>query len=262
MPKYSESEAFTPAFFTRVSLGEVDNFYMVNKFGAVDNLGTSLIPIATSGGYPTPTTPVSLEVVAGAADVHTTGVGAWTLQVQGLDAAWALQIKTVQLNGGTPVAIDGTWTRLFRMKVTESGSYASATTPSHVGAIEARVAGAGATWGVVDADSGFGMGQSQIGAFTVPVGQTAWLLGHHITVETGKSISVYLFSRGGCDTVAAPFTPMQVKELNRGLEGAAGVDDHIHRGPFVGPCDIGYLAKSSSGTSDVTVDFNLLVRID
>lgn len=254
--------AIIAPFSHRVAFNDCEEFGSVHKFGAIASVGTSLTPCTTAGVYPTPTTPVSLEAVAGAADVHTTGAGAWTLQVQGLGADWREQSEDIQLNGATPVALTKTWLRVFRMKIIEGGSYTDSTTPTHVGAIEVRVAGAGATWGIIDADAGFGMGQSQIGVYTIPKDKRGFLLGHHITIEGTKAADIFLFSRANADTIAAPFAPMQVKELNRGIGDSFNDLLPIPRGPFVGPCDIGYMVRSTGGTVSVTVDYNILLEDD
>ena len=73
-------------------------------------------------------------------------------------------------------------------------------------------------------------------------------------------MSVYLFVRDNIDDVTAPYTGvMQVKELERGVEGTVTIEAKGPVGPYVGPCDIGFMARTASGTADVEIDFELLL---
>lgn len=263
MPKYSSNAFFVPTFLERVKLGEVDNFFSVDKFGAISGLGTTLTPVASGGAYATPTAATALEIVSDSAnDESVSGSGARTVTIHGLDASFALQSETVSLNGITAVDLANTYTRVFRMYVATSGTYATSAGSSHNSTITLREDGGGATWAQITREGTFGLGQSLIAAYTVPAGHTAWMSEHHFTVESTKIASFFMFVREGADTVSAPYSPMRVQEITRTVDGSFDDDSELHRGPFTGPCDIGFLAAMSTGTGNVTVDFSLLVRDD
>ena len=52
---------------------------------------------------------------------------------------------------------------------------------------------------------------------------------------------------------------MNLVEREIGLTGGHSIIYQIPKGPFVGPCDIGFMGKVSSGTADVSVEFELIL---
>lgn len=247
-------------FVERVMLGEVAGWSHVRKFGAALDIGTSIVPVTTSKTYQTPTTAQALEIVS---DDNTNDVsdgdGARTVTVIGLDENWLEQTETVTLNGTTAVDLANTYTRIYRMFVSTSGTYGTASGSSHDSTITLRGDGGGATWAVIDSTGGLGLGQSLISAYTIPAGKRGWLTGRSLTVETSKSVSLLGLAREAADTVAAPFSPMRIFELDRGAI-SADVKRYPVPLPFVGPCDIGFMAAATATTASVSVNFDLLLE--
>jgi len=246
-------------YYTQVALGLVPNARIERVFGE-GNLTTSYLPIATALVYPTPTAAVSLEIVSSSASDTAAGVGAQTVTVVGLNSSWQEVSQTMTMNGVTAVAIPTALLRIHRIYVVTSGAYADSATASHVGVITVRVAGAGATWGIIDTSTGWAAGQSAIGCYTVPTGQTAYVIWKVINVESSKVVDARFFQRPLADDVTTPYTGI-MKQVEREA-AAAGESQHMPKapiGPFVGPCDLGFIAKVSAGNAVIASEFQLLI---
>lgn len=252
-------------FYTEVQKGNVPKHSIIQKFGSIDNVTTTLTPISTGGVYPTPTTVTALEILSSSANDAAAGTGARSVTIEGIsdtNGAWTFESQTVTMNGVTPVAIPNSMRRVFRMYVATSGSYADATTPSHNSTITLRVSGGGATWSILASEGTFGLGQSEIGLYTVPAGYTAYFLDKNVTVEDSKSADVFLYVREGADTTSAPFTPMLVKELERNLSTNSKRQPKSPMFSMTGPADVGFMGKSTSTTTDISVEFEILLVED
>lgn len=248
-------------FLIEVAKGNVPKHSLVNKFGA-GNLTTTLLPIDQDNTYKTPTTPVSLEFVSSSANDTSAGTGARQITIVGLDANWAEQTVTLTTNGTTAVALTGTWLRLYRWYVSQSGTYATESAGSHAGTLTIRVAGAGATWSTIPITP-FPVGQSQIGIYTIPIGYTAQLLAKNIFVDSTKTADIYFFQRPLANDVTTPFTgTMRLFEREIGVTGGFELITPAPKGPFVGPCDVGFMGKVSAGTGECSVEFQLLLIQD
>lgn len=257
---YYEKHFVDPDFFQLVRQGLVPGHSLVSKFGAAEAIGTSITPVATAKTYKTPTALTSLELVSDSTDDAAAGSGLRKVRVYGLSTGWEEVIEEVTLNGTTAVALANQYFRIYRMYGTESGTYATDTAPSHNSTITLRVASGGATWAEFISVGGFGMGQSEIACYSVPAGYKAYLVDRYLTVETNKAANLFGFIRESADTVAAPFSPMRVFERNLAITEEHAVKPRVLRGPFQGPCDLGYMAAATpSGTCDVSISFDLLL---
>lgn len=250
----------TRAWLTDVALGNVSNYQILHKFGS-GVATTTIAPVSQSGVYRTPTTAQALEFVSDSANDTAAGTGAREITVIGLDASWAEVTQVVATNGLTAVPIPTNLIRLYRWYVSASGTYADQTTASHDGTLTIRAAGGGDTWSTIPLVEGvFGSGQSRIGVLTVPAGTSAYILGYSVTVDSAKAVDVYLFRRCNADDVVAPYsgTVRILRELI-GLTGPySPAFDPGPEGPFVGPCDLGFMAAVVSTSADVSVSFDLL----
>lgn len=247
-----------------ISRGLMTGISVVKKFGRNSAIGTSYTPITASSQYQTPTSPVSLEFVSNAAGDALNGVGMHQLTIIGLDANWAEQTVVMAAhatNGTTPVAITGTWLRVYRAFVSSSGTYGTSAAGSHVGTITIRVAGAGATWANIVLDNSFPLGQTLIGAYTVPIGYTGYVFFNRLAINTGKTVSVAFFQRQLANDVTTPYSAIRVQSLAVGLTGGSIFTESgslAPFGPYVGPADIGFMAAGAS-TPDVSVEFDVFL---
>lgn len=235
-------------------------YQRIHKFGANATVGTSYAVIASAGVYQTPTTAVSLEIVSDDANDTSAGTGARKVMVQGIGEDWTELEHEVTLNGTTPVALPVDFRRVFRLFVTESGTYGTPTLGSHAGTITLRVAGAGATWAEINVDGTRPSGQSLIAAYTVPKGKVAYIASHDVFADDNSRLSVQLVVREGSDIVTAPFTGSRTRVFSAGVKNQYAQNYAAVLGPFRGPADISWIGKASSGTVDASAEFTLLLK--
>lgn len=246
--------------FLNIESGEAPNWVHVQKFGKIFALTTTLTPIAAGGVYQVPTTAQSLEILSNSANDTSAGSGARKVTVTGLDANWNEVSVDVSMNGLAAVAITGTWMRIYRIRVKESGTYSSATASSHAGTITVRVAGGVTVYAQLVVDAGFGLGQSLIGCYTVPDGFEAYVYPRYVSVESTKVISGYFFARESADDVSSPYTPMQAKQSFEFIGGINPLYADSPIGVFPARTDIGWMAKTASGTANVSVSFDIYLK--
>jgi len=251
-------------YLLEVARGNVAGHSLVHKFGANAALSNSMAPIASAMVYQTPTAAVSLEFVSSSAADALDDVGMQEITVIGLDANWDEQTVVMAAHatdGTTAVAISGTWLRVYRAYVSSSKTYASAAAGSHVGTITIRVASAGATYAEISLSNGFPMGQSLIGAYTVPAGFTAYILTQAFSSDVSgtKTTSFYFFKRPNADDVATPYSGiMRVQNLTVGTQGI-GQFYHDSSEKFLEKTDIGYMGITDAGTFSASVEFEILL---
>lgn len=246
-------------FYAEVAKGLIPGQALIHKFGH-GIATTTLSPIGTAMTYKTPTAATALEFVSSDANDTAAGTGAQQITIIGLDANWAEVSQTIETNGTTAVALSTNLIRLYRWYVSRSGAYASTAGGSHVGTLTIREAGAGATWTQIGLYGAFGLGQSEIACYTVPLGKTAYLLSKKYSIQNGKVVDIFFFQRPLANDVTTPFTgTMRIVEREVDVAGDILLKTISPKGPFVGPCDLGVMAKISAGTGEVSVDFELLL---
>ena len=247
-------------FWLEVAEGGIPGYSLVHKFGASAAIGTSLAPVCLANSYPTPTSAAALEFVSDSVNDTAAGSGAREVTVIGLDANWAEVSQTVTTNGTSAVALGTNLLRLYRWYVSSSGTYATSATASHAGTLTIRAAGGGATWSKITV-SPFPMGQSQIGVYTIPLGKTAYIIGGHVYVSSTKAVDVLIFQRPNANDVTAPYSGgMRLVSQWAGVTGYIPIEPAAPRGRFVGPCDIGFMGKTATGTGSATVELVLVME--
>lgn len=241
-----------------VKTGNITGHAIVSKFGSAD-VGTSIVPIATGLVYQTPIAATALEFVSSSGNDSSAGTGAQEITITGLDSSWLEVTQTIETNGVTAVALPTNLIRLTRWYVSRSGTYATQSAGSHAGNMTIRVSGAGATWALIDA-APFPFGQSQIGCYTIPAGKTGYVVSKNFFSDSTKNVDLYFFHRPNANDVTAPFTgAMRVVEREVGSSGGFGPQWKAGKGPFVGPCDIGFMGVISVGTANIAVEFEILL---
>jgi len=112
------------SFRDDVALGRIAGVSSWTKFGYNSDVDTAVEVLAEFGGiYTPPSTASTLTVVSSSAnDVSTTGTGARTLTVYGIDANRDSQIEVVSLNGTTNVVTTSTWLGINRVSVEVAGT--------------------------------------------------------------------------------------------------------------------------------------------
>lgn len=250
----------TTDWWHKVKDGDVDGYEIISKFGALTSGTTAITPVCSSGFYRTPTSLTSLEIVStDNTNDKAGGAGALTVTVIGIGTGWADLTETVTLNGTTAVALSNQFLRVHRMFVASSGAYATQTNASHASTITLRESGGGATWATINAEGSFGLGQSLIGAYSVASGYKALIFPTSISIESNKAASVFFFSRENADDVTTPYSPLRVQKLDRGIDQPFNPQRKAGLGYYTGPCDIGFMAANTSGTtSSISINFEIL----
>ncbi len=250
-------------FLIEVVKGNVPGHRLIYKFGRA-NVGTTLVPICNSLNYRTPTTALALEFVSSDANDTSAGTGAREITLIGLDANWAEVTQTLATNGLTAVDLPTNLVRLYRWYVSESGSYATQLVGSHAGVLTVRVDGGGETWSSIPITP-FPIGQSEIGAFTVPIGERAYVFVQELQVDSTKTVDAIFFQRKRANDIAAPFGTMRALANFIGISGSINPNTHAPQDGFttIGEAtDIGYMAKVASATASITVIFEILLIKD
>jgi len=246
-----------------VSRGLTSGMSVIKKFGRNPAVGTSFAPITRGGQYrtPQPSAATTLRVKAGGnANDTAAGTGAREITLEGLGSDFLPLTETLATAGASASsATASTFTRLFRAYVSESGTYATASAGSHAGAITIENGSGGTDWVTIGATD-FPKSQSEIAAYTIPSGYTGYVKLKNISVDSGKTVEIIFFAREGADATAAPYKAMRSQSAFAGVAGGTlnnltGAE--IPFGPYTGPCDVGFLAKVSTGTASVSAEFEI-----
>ena len=246
--------------YTNIQRGLISGSIIDHKFGKGE-VGTSYTPITLSGFYRMPTAPVALEFLSDDAGDTSAGAGAREVYVIGLNSLWEEVTQLVVTNGTTPVALGTDLVRLYRWGVSGSGTYGDLSNASHIGELTIREVSGGAIWAKVDKVD-YPHSQSQIGWITIPKGKTGFILSAFILVDSSKIIDAEFRVRPRADVIAAPFEPMIVAQELSGIDNDIQYNLIAPSLPLIGPCDFGIVARTSSGTADVTIDFEVLIIDD
>lgn len=244
-------------FFFEIGKGTDSSYEPVFKFGANPSLSSTWQPISTSGTYQTPLTAQTLEILSSDSYDNITGIGARQVTIIGLDSNWNEITEVVNMSGTSPVVLSNNFTRVYRMFVSASGTYANSSAGSHTGTITLRGQGGGVTWATIDLVNGFPFGQTLIAVYTIPAGKTGYLLNKQITLESTKPVDIALFQRQNIDNVTAPYGTMRILKYYIGQEGEIVVDDEV---PIKIPekTDIGFMGRvSTSGTASISFEIVL-----
>jgi len=250
-------------FYLEVAKGNVPKHSIIQKFGrnkAVPN--GSIAPVSMGGNWRTPTALTTLRMRStNAGDNATSVTGARKIIVQGIISGYVEGEEEVTLNGTTNVTLSTQFYRINRMYISESGVYANQGTASSLGEIILEDnGGANDEWTRIDtAQTNFGVGQSQIGCFSIQTGVTAYLLSKHITVDASKAASVYFFQRQDIDIVTAPFKALRLVEEQDGIIAPVNIRTITPLAVFPEKTDIGFMAVGDGASTSVSVDFELLI---
>jgi len=250
-------------FFWEVSQGHVPGHRMVHKFGHNSAI-TALKPVCEGGVFNTPTAVVTIAAISDDADDTAAGAGAQQITIEYIDVNWAEQIGTIEMNGLTETTetIAGVL-RINRAYVSRSGTYATAAAGSQQGTITMKVASAGATWATIPeiGTTGFGIGQSLIGAYSIPAGETAYIISAQVSVQGAKPADAYFFKRENAEDIVTPYSGiMRMQAIIVGVEGTVPLAHKSYEG-YPECTDIGFMAYAAT-SAEVSVDFELLLVAD
>jgi hypothetical protein len=156
----------------QVSRGQITWHKLLFKFGNNSDINGSLETIWSAGGlYVYPTAATVMTVSSSSTNDTSSGTGARTVVVSGLDAGYNEISETVTLSGQTPVNTVKSYLRMFRAFVVTAGSGGTAAGTIYVG-VGTVTAGVPTT---VYAEIVVGDNQTTMALWTVPAGYTAYI---------------------------------------------------------------------------------------
>lgn len=243
-----------------VSRGNVQGVRVIHHFGRNTAIGSTFTPVTRSGFYRTPQVSgaTALRIKAGGnANDTANGSGAQAITLVGLNADGELiseVIATAGASASNPTV--QTFIRLMDTFVSASGTYATQTAASHVGNITIENAAGGQNWALIS-DGSFPRGDSEIGAYTVPKGRSAYVQAIRLSSSADKKANIVLFKRSGILETVAPYSPMVLLAEFPEVSGSVTVD---YDPPLAFPqlTDFGFMASVTASTVDVTVSFDVI----
>lgn len=245
-----------------VARGLASGCRAIRQFGRNAAVDGTFVPIARAGVYRTPQigAVVALRVRAGgnAADTAN-GTGARSIRLTGLDATGNLVTEVIQTAGASASAASQTlFLRLMNAAVETSGTYATQTAFSHAATINIEDT-AGNLWAVIQ-DTDIPRGDSEIGAYSVPINRTLFITNIRIQAEESNKANVVMFKRSNILETAAPYSPMT---LLKELPSFAGAQQFTFDPPIriEALSDVGFLGKTGSSTTDVSISFDAVEAI-
>lgn len=262
----------SPSILTRttppgldIARGLVGGVTVVHKFGRNDSVGTIFVPISFGGVYnmPQAAAATTLRVKSGGnANDTAAGSGAREITLEGLDETFTEVTEAVATAGaGASSATTATFTRLFRAYVSSSGTYATSASGSHAGDIVIENGAGGTDWTTIDS-TGYPKSQTEIGAYSVAANKTAFVRLVNVSVDSGKTVDLIFSTRANADDAAAPYSAFRTTSEITSLVGGSiekfGTRE-ANFGPYIGPYDFLFMAKVSTGTASVSVEFEILI---
>lgn len=253
-------------FSHRIVSGQLAGYSVVHKFGTNHAISVSTFTPVTEGGlYRTPQVSGATALRVKAGDVADTaaGNGAREVTLIGLDETGAQISETLATAGALASAsTSATFIRLFRIFVSSSGTYATQTVGSHVADVVVENAAGTEDWAQIVVN-GLSHGQSQIGAYSVPLGKTAYVTSLVVQVDSTKKVDLLWFRRDNILRTAAPYSALTLVQELIGLQGAIPQNKLSPAvGPFPALTDFGFMARADTQTAGVSVDFSIVLVDD
>ena len=177
----------------------------IHKFGRNPIVGATEEEVWTgSTAYPwqTAASPLRVAIGGNAADIST-GAGARTVTLLGLDANFNEISETISLNGAAQSAPTAqSFIRCHRASVTECGTYGG----GNVGIINIATVPVGTVISIIPA----GIGQTQQATWTVSAGATAFMSSAYLQNSGTGVLDFRLYRRTGANVFTAPFGAKRV----------------------------------------------------
>ena len=221
------------------------------QYGSNSNIGTGLTTIWAAGGtYAYPAAATVVTISSNNANDTSSGTGAQTVLIQGLDADFNQISETVSMNGLTPVSTTLSYLRINDMHVATAGNLggAAGTLYAGVGVVTSGIPATIYSLMPVDYNS------SNQALWTVPAGYTGYLTSCSWTsANTTANIVVTgsIFIR--------PYGGVFLAQSNCKMEAGNNYDRHFDI-PIMIPekSDIEMRASSSTAGSQVTGEFHVI----
>ena len=231
---------------------------IVHKFGRNPSLGTAWEDVWVRGGtYVWPQTASQLRVSSASTADTSTGVGARSVTLRGLDANWNPISETLPLTGTSTAVTTASFLRMNRAYVSEVGTYGTLTAGGNQGVITINT-GSSAAMGAITVDTSVGMGQTQIARFSSPDGLYMYVQSAFVSVDSNQAADVAFFYRSNADRTS---TGLTARRLQLQLDGIKQPLEWIPKtplGPYMPRSDVWWAAKASAGTQ-IAIDFEIIL---
>lgn len=253
------SRQFSRDFLIEVQKGSIAGHSLVHKFGrnaAVPNGSFEGInQLSAAFNFLTAATTVRVKAGGNAAD-DAGGVGAREVTVEGLDDTGAYASEAIATAGASASSATTTsfW-RVFRVYVSSCGTYGAANTA----VITIENSGGGTDLIMIAAVEG----QSQYGAYAVPLAKTGYLLSVKVEADAAKAADFILCIRENLtDASSAPFSPRRIKFYWDGVLGSDTLDPNSPLLVMNALTDVWIEAEGGGAATEVSCDFEILLVDD
>lgn len=203
-----------------IARGKIDGEEAERVFGINDTVGTTFEDLYPNGGnYPFPSGAAKVGIASSSTADTSASSGARSVIITGLDASGIKISETIATSGTTEVDSVNEYFRILDVSAAEVGTYGGA----NMGDIDCRVTSSGSGTGDIlgiitgeegapDVSTGYGLGCSFNGIYTVPSGKVMYVtkVSAIPNVATNKTVTVALYKRENAYDVTAPFTPRQL----------------------------------------------------
>lgn len=178
-------------FELQVSRTQIQGHKTVFKFGVNSDInGTSETVWSQGGTYAYPAAATVMKVSSSSTDDASSGTGARTVVVSGLDASYNEISETVELNGQTAVNTVNSYLRVFRAYVATAGSGGTAAGTVYVGTGVVTSGVPATVYAVIT----LGANQTQMALWTVPAGYTLYIYGGTFSASSNNTTHTILGS--------------------------------------------------------------------
>ncbi len=244
-------------FFLEVQQSHVPGYAIVHKFGRNDsilnNVWDLVSPTGPSGAFPASGTPVRIQS-GGDGDDTALGVAAREITVVGIDTNLVEITKTIATAGaGESAFTSASFWRVYRAYVSSVGTYGGNNTGNIVVEHSAAV-------DIIDILAG--EGQSQHGAYTIPLGKTGYVMSISLEADSNKAADFRVFTRESFNVVSAPMKPKRLQLYFDGILGQEVLNPGSPMMVLPALTDIWVEARGGGASTEASVDFEILLIDD
>jgi len=186
-------------FYLAVAKGDFTGYAKVSKFGRNPGVKSADYESIWDGTnlYPWPTAAETLNVVSTDTDDSSSGTGARTVEIEGLNSSWAVITETVSMNGTTNVTTTNSFLRVYRARVVTAGS-----SGVNEGTITMTNTTSSNVIAQISVDNS-GFGQTLMAIYTIPAGKTGYLISINGSSSKDNEHSFRLLARDNTVSNAA-----------------------------------------------------------
>lgn len=234
---------------------------VIHKFGHNSAATTTFAPLCQGGVWRTPqvSAATQVRVKAGNANDTAAGSGARSIMIEGRNALGE-QISEIIPTAGASAGANSvnSYIRIHRAFVASSGTYATAIPATGSQAADIVIENAAGTedWLTIDS-SPLATGQSEIGAFMIPIGCDGFIMTQTISGDRNKFSDIALMQRRSALETSAPYEAAREVSVYTGISSSVDPETKYPLGPFPEFTDLFYMGKVNSGTGDLSVNFEI-----